>query len=108
MTAMAFSVQVIGIPRSDRELRWVVEEVAWPARELQADPRFRAVDLDGTLYLDYIAVLSVREALAINRRYREHPSEHLRRTNEDLEARLAAHDGGLVVVKVFEWESGLG
>ena len=105
---MAFSVQVIGIPRNDRELRWVVDGLAWPAREMQEDPRFRMVDLDGTMYVDYLALLSAREAIAINRRYLNNPVEHMRRPNMDLQARLEAHDGGLVVARVYEWESGLG
>jgi hypothetical protein len=94
---MAFAVQVIGVPRRPGEPGWVLDVVAWPARTLIEDARFRPVDLDGTFYRDHVALLTTKEAAEMNRAHRD----------EDLSAHLDSHAGGLVVVKVYEWESGL-
>ena len=95
---MAFSIEILGIrwERGQYALERVTGDVG-SARELMRDPRFRNLSSQAG-YLDYVAVLSVNEVLAL--------------------ARAAAPDGGsaleesltgtaFVLVHIFEWESGL-
>jgi hypothetical protein len=98
---MAFSIEILGI-RWERG-QYALERVTgdgggWRgARELIRDPRFRDLSSQAG-YLDYVAALSVNEALAL--------------------ARVVAPDGcsaleasltgaAFVLVHIFEWESGL-
>ena len=106
---MAFAVKLIGIPHGGHDGIWTVDNVVWPIPFIQADPRFRRVSLN-TAYVDYAAVLSVREALEINLRYLDWgPVEHWTKKNRELQDLLQrwADNTSLVLVRMYEWESGL-
>ncbi len=105
---MAFSVWACSLPDREATDCWRMDLLPWNSR-LREDPRFRQVPVDETGgYLDYCAVLTTREALALNRPYLEDRLPATREQAEQLR-HLLLHEtsSGLVVVSVYEWESGL-
>ncbi len=106
---MAFSVSVRCLPGREASEYWHVDMVPWSGR-LRDDPRFRAVPEDESgMYEDFYAVLTVREALAINAPELAGELWHLRERAEQLREFLTDKTpSGLVVVHMYEWESGLG
>lgn len=105
---MALSVIIRGIPDRMHPAAWAVDEAPWRSATLRADPRFRMVDIDGTLYADYVAVLTTAEARALNAAAMRAGLPHQQATASELQRLLDAHHPGLVLVHVYEWESGLG
>src|SRR5438067_66386 len=103
---MAFAVWLRGLPGRGSE-GWAVDGVPWPTA-LRHDPRFREVGLnDG--YLDFIAVLTVAEAQAINAGCLNSGYQHLDEIAVHVQNLLAtATPSRLVVACIYEWESGLG
>lgn len=104
---MAFSVSVKCLPGREASEYWHVDMVPWNLRH--DDPRFRLVpeDESGT-YRDYYAVLTTREALELNAPELAGSLPHLRKKAELLQDLLTNRTpGGLVVVSIYEWESGL-
>ena len=105
---MAFSVDVRCLPGQDGAEFWHFPQPPWGAG-LRDDPRFRQVPCDETgSYRDYYAVLTTREALEINTHYLNAGLHHFRQSAEALQELLSKKTpSGLVVVHVYEWESGL-
>lgn len=101
---MAFSIEILGIrwERGQYALERVTGDVGgWRGvRELMRDPRFRNLSSQAG-YLDYVAVLSVNEALALARAAASSAPAGI----SALEASLAG--AAFVLVHIFEWESGL-
>src|SRR5690349_20117222 len=106
---MAFAVWLKSVPGRDASEYWMVDAVPWPARRLIDDPRFRPMDTDGTEYADYLAVLSVAEGKAINETTLSSSLPLLEAIAAKVQSRLENDTpSGLVVVCIYEWESGLG
>ena len=105
---MAFSIYVQGIPDKESESSWKVDNVAWPTHVIERDPRFRPVALNGG-YMDYVAVFSIEEAIAMNQRYSSRELSHLQAKNEELHRVLEGKRDAtsLILVRMYEWESGL-
>ncbi len=107
---MAFGVRITGLPATGDEALWSIEAPWWKTDELMADPRFRDVSEDAG-YADYGAVMTLDEAKALAARYAPHGEtfDHWKEPMEELDRRLANHDGHLdrVRITVSEWSSGL-
>ena len=106
---MAFAVKLVGIPHDGHDRVWSVDNVVWPIPFIQGDRRFRRVELN-TAYVDYAAVLTVQEALEINEKYLDWgKAEHWTKKNREVQELLLSHveKTSLVVVRMYEWESGL-
>jgi hypothetical protein len=106
---MAFAVKLIGIPHDGLDRIWTIDNVVWPIPFIQGDPRFRRIVLN-TAYVDYAAALSVNEALEINERYLDWgPVEHWTKKNREVQELLRRSAGrtSVVLVRMYEWESGL-
>src|SRR5688572_24097006 len=103
---MAFSVWLEGVGCGDPTRSWLITNVPWPERSLRTDSRFRLVDRNAG-YADYVAVLTVEEARAINAGPLA-PFPGREAVAAEIEERLAGTRSGLVVACVYEWESGLG
>ena len=105
---MAFDVWVKGLPGREASEYWQVSMVPWLYGGLSRDdPRFREV-VDESGYRDYDAVLTTKEALAINAPGLTDTLPHFRAKAELLQELLTNKTpSGLVVVSIYEWESGL-
>ena len=106
---MAFAVKLVGILHDGHDRVWSVDNVVWPIPFIQGDTRFRRVVLN-TAYVDYAAILSVQEALEINEKYLDWgKAEHWTKKNREVQELLLKHveKTSLVVVRMYEWESGL-
>jgi hypothetical protein len=106
---MAFAVKLVGVPHDAHDHVWSVDNVVWPIPFIQGDTRFRRVVLN-TAYVDYAAILSVQEALEINEKYLDWgKAEHWTKKNREVQELLLKHaeQTSLVVVRMYEWESGL-
>lgn len=99
-------IHITGIPQSPTEPIWICEFVAWRVHKLLPDPRFRSVTV-ANVYLDYLAVLTVEEALEINARNLDVMMEHWRQKNEDLNRLLLAHryTHPMVFVRIVDEDS---
>lgn len=106
---MAFDVWVKSVPGGGTSDCGTEDMVPWGGRGLRDDPRFREVVDEPSLYLDYYAVLTTKEALEINAPLLTSSLPHWRAKAELLQDLLTNKTpSGLVVVCVYEWESGLG
>jgi hypothetical protein len=105
---MAFAVSAKSVPGREASEYWHVDMVPWGGG-IRNDPRFRMIPVDPTgTYQDYGAVLTTREALEINAPFLTNTLQHWREKAELLQDLLTNKSpGGLVVVSVYEWESGL-
>ena len=106
---MAFGVRLTGLPATGDEALWSVEAPWWREAELRADPRFKDASRSPG-YADYEAVMTVGEVKALAAKYAaETLLDHFKERMDDLERKLANHDGRLdrIRITVFEWESGL-
>lgn len=95
-------IHLTGIPQNAEHPIWKCEYVTWPIRKLLPDDRFRK-HVVGQSYLDYLAVLTVDEVLALNARF----LDHRRQQNEDLNCLLLAHRSThpMVYVRIVEEDS---
>jgi hypothetical protein len=95
-------IHITGIPQNAEHPIWKCEYVSWPIRKLLPDDRFRKYVV-GNTYVDYMAVLDVEEALALNACFKE----HWRQQNEDLNRLLLAHRSThrMVYVRIVEEDS---
>lgn len=104
------AVKLVGLPSAGATDTWTVDHVMWPVPRLEADPRLRKVTLNAG-YLDYVGVFSVAEAEAMNGDYLswDAPVEHWAAKNRELQSVLAerGRTTSMVVVRLYEWESGL-
>jgi hypothetical protein len=105
---MALSIDLTGVPRKVGEPTWGIDNVVWPPHVLERDSRFRQISLDQG-YVDFLAVLTVDEALEINSQYLDWKLEHWERKNRELQLMLETRrvDTDFVVVHVYEWETGM-
>lgn len=83
-------VHITGIPQSPEQPIWKCDYVTWPIHRLLPDERFRK-HIVGQAYVDYLAVLTVEEALEVNAKFLDLGMEHWRRKNQDLNGLLLAH-----------------
>jgi hypothetical protein len=106
---MAFTVSVKGVPGRDGSEYWMEDMVPWGAASLCNDPRFRLAPVDETgTYRDYVAVLTTREALEINAGCQNSGLPHWDEKTARLQDLLTHKTpSGLVVICIYEWESGL-
>ena len=105
---MAFAIRITGVGLSP-ESAWTQDMVNWwPERQLIKDRRFRLIEEDRG-YLDYVAVLSRSEALALHNRFFKRAYEHEQQALAELGVQLLQQAPNLcwVVVNIYEWESGL-
>jgi hypothetical protein len=106
---MAFSIRLIGIPHHVEDGVWTVDNVVWPIPLIQSDARFRRVILNSA-YVDYAGVLTVEEAIQINEQYLDWgTATHWSRKNQEVQGFLVdrADKTSIVLVRMYEWESGL-
>ncbi len=106
---MAFGIRISGLPAIGDEPIWTTEAPWWREAELRDDARFEDASWCPG-YADYEAVMTVGEVKALAAKYAaETLLDHFKERMDDLERKLANHDGRLdrVRITVFEWSSGL-
>ena len=86
-----------------KELWW------WNPRPLTGNPLFTRVDVPG--YTDWVAELTLKQFVDLNREQIQSYGLYLWRFKEDIEAitaqiRSGAWDDAAITVTLYEWESG--
>lgn len=107
---MAMAIKLVGLPIAGATETWTVDRVMWPIPRLESDQRLRRVNINSG-YLDYVGVFTVAEVLALNEEYLvwEAPVEHWAARNREVRdiVNLRSQATSMVVVHLYEWESGL-
>ena len=107
---MAFSMAVQSVTGGNANDYWSVDMVPWAVNR-DADRRFRQMPPTESMYLDYYAVLTTAEALELNAPHLKENGEffpHWAEKAELLQNLLTTRTpSGLVLVRIYEWESGL-
>lgn len=104
---MALSMSLTGIgKRSSSDDRWFIDNVNWRPHNLIHDSRFRRVDLVCG-YLDYVAVLTMEEALALCFIARLRGWKDRSAKDDEVHDLLLSHQltTQFVLARIYEWES---
>lgn len=70
-------IHITGIPDDPEYRIWKCDYVVWPIHKLLPDDRFRKL-IEAQVYVDYVAVLTVEEALEVNARFMDLGMAHWR------------------------------
>lgn len=99
-------IHITGIPDDPEYRIWKCDYVVWPIHKLLPDDRFRKL-IEAQVYVDYVAVLTVEEALEVNARFMDLGMAHWRQKNEDLNRLLLGHryTHSMVYVRIVEEDS---
>lgn len=99
-------IHITGIPGSTEFPIWECTYVVWPIHEILPDSRFRSF-IVGNTYTDYLAILSVSEALELNEKYLDWDLEHWRKKNEELKGLLLKHRSShpFVYIRIVDEDS---
>ena len=106
---MALSMSLTGIPCRKSNESWFLDHIHWRPHDLARDPRFRRVELVGG-YADFVAVLTMDEALALCFIARVRPGGGPSEPNEEVHRVLLSHKGStqFVLARIYEWEGACG
>src|SRR5687767_4800717 len=105
---MALSMSLTGIPYKQSDDYWFIDHLHWRMYTLSRDPRFRKVGLVCG-YEDFVAALSVDEALALCFIERLRAGETESTREAEVHRLLLSHRRStwFVLAHIYEWESGL-